>query len=321
MVDADRTTTIAINRVLSEPCPGACRGSTREPEPVVPVQAPARPRHRRAAPTMPRAIGRARGRASRTVQGRDGRELDPDQRRSGIRRTAADCPAIVPPPAPTAPADFADEAAAHWACELRHTGEVAALHRGRTADPAGPDRHRAPARGRARDLRHQDDPQGRRPAVQGHALHREAARRPSTTWSTTCARATSSSSFYEHFKAGHAGVRRDAGGRTSRGSGGARGGRPRTGGLARAGAAEASTSCARCSRRRRSPLSDPTEPRRRRRRCGAAAEATSASCPTTCSTRSCSSATSSLVTLLSARHRRRARLPDLPPGGRRPRPT
>lgn len=128
MFYADRTTTIGINRVISEPCPEVPKIDT-EPKPVMPVQAPPPDTDEPPDDGAGAGSGSAAPRRSKVTMGESSIQTcdDPDP-----ANRPPNCPAIVPPPAPTAPPEFADEAAAHWACELRHSGAVAALHRGRT---------------------------------------------------------------------------------------------------------------------------------------------------------------------------------------------
>jgi hypothetical protein len=133
MFYADRTTTIGINRVISEPCPAVSK--VAKPRPALPVQAPPQP-DRSPDPVDPTtgsgsgsgagsADGSGSGRRSKVVMGESSIQTcdDPDP-----TNRPPDCPEVVPPPL----GPPADEIAAHWACELRHAGAVAALHRGRT---------------------------------------------------------------------------------------------------------------------------------------------------------------------------------------------
>ena len=126
MFYADRTTTIGINRVISEPCPEVPKIETEAKAPPTPTPPSPSPSPD---PEPTPDDGSGGGKViniETSMQTCD----DPDP-----AKRPEDCPAYVPPappPGPKAPPDFADMATQKWACEMRHDGAVAGLHAGRT---------------------------------------------------------------------------------------------------------------------------------------------------------------------------------------------
>jgi len=106
MVYADRTTTIGVNRVISEPCQAV---------PVIDIPAP--PPARAADPDRAKVVI---DESESSMVDAQGNPID----MSDI--------APAPPPPPPAPPDFVAQAISHWACEFRHAGAVEGLYRGRT---------------------------------------------------------------------------------------------------------------------------------------------------------------------------------------------
>jgi hypothetical protein len=128
MFYADRTTTIGINRVISEPCPEVPTIETEVAAPT-PTPTPDQPDDQ-----PPPDTGSGSGGGGKVIIGEMSMQTcdDPDP-----AKRPEDCPAYVPPappkpPKPAVPPDFADAAAQKWACEMRHKGAVAGLHDGRT---------------------------------------------------------------------------------------------------------------------------------------------------------------------------------------------
>jgi hypothetical protein len=127
MFYADRTTTIGINRVISEPCPEVPEVDTevKAAQPA-PQPTPDQPTDDQPSPDQPTGGGKV---IMGDMEMKTCDDPNPANRPD-------DCPAYVPPPppppTPVVPVDFAEIAAQKWACEMRHAGAVAGLHAGRT---------------------------------------------------------------------------------------------------------------------------------------------------------------------------------------------
>jgi hypothetical protein len=104
----DQTTTIGINRVISEPCP--------EVPKVARAEAPAAP-----AEDLDPDTGRPKPKVTLDEQMTDA---------EGNPIEVAPPPPPAPPP-PLVPPGYADQVALNWGCQLRHAGAVANLHAGR----------------------------------------------------------------------------------------------------------------------------------------------------------------------------------------------
>ena len=122
---ADQTTTVGINRVISDPC-------NEVPKIEPPKPAPPKPQPDDTGDDTPTTTG-----GGTVIMGDTEMQTcdDPDPaKRPPECRDLAPAPPPPPPPQakPAVPPDFIETATKKWTCNFRHDGTVAGLQRGRT---------------------------------------------------------------------------------------------------------------------------------------------------------------------------------------------